>query len=135
MDVSLAVLADYANISTDGKLNVMGIFDSISAYSFPTVLLQMRLVVKFRFNLAEHGTTRLAKFVLMDADGHEIGSLGQTMQVPQEGSLNPEVALLVDFRGIPFAAPGDYQIEVLVDNDHKYTLPLHAVLLPSQPEG
>lgn len=30
MNVTLAASADYANVSADGKLNIMGIFDTIT---------------------------------------------------------------------------------------------------------
>jgi len=44
MNVSLAVLADYANISREGKLNIMGIFDNINAANIPVAHPQMQLV-------------------------------------------------------------------------------------------
>src|SRR5215217_3944288 len=47
MEVKLAVLADYANVSQDGKLNIMGIFQEINAPSLPFPLPQMFLVVPF----------------------------------------------------------------------------------------
>jgi hypothetical protein len=39
MDVALAVLADFANSSADGKLNILGIFDTVYAeqYRPPTL--------------------------------------------------------------------------------------------------
>ncbi len=38
MDAALALLADFANESTDGKLNILGVFDTIYAarYQRPT---------------------------------------------------------------------------------------------------
>lgn len=45
MRISLALLADYANVSREGKLNIMGVFDNISATSVPTVHAQMQLVL------------------------------------------------------------------------------------------
>ncbi len=38
MKLLLILAADYANITGDGKLNVMGIFRDINAYIFPTRL-------------------------------------------------------------------------------------------------
>ena len=35
MDVTVAVLADYANVSQDGKLNIMGIFQEINPPMLP----------------------------------------------------------------------------------------------------
>ena len=48
MRVPLAVLADYANVTTDGKLNIMGIFNRIFASALPVVHPQMRLVMRFQ---------------------------------------------------------------------------------------
>jgi len=52
MEVVLAVLADYANVSQEGKLNIMGIFDIISSEKFPTFHPEMKLVVQFEASIA-----------------------------------------------------------------------------------
>ena len=36
MEVKVALLADGANVSREGKLNLLGIFDTLFARSFPT---------------------------------------------------------------------------------------------------
>ena len=46
MELTLALLADYANISREGKLNIMGIFEQIFALSFPAVHAQLQLVLR-----------------------------------------------------------------------------------------
>ena len=46
MKVTLAVLADYANVSREGKLNILGIFNIIHAASFPCTHGEMVLVTK-----------------------------------------------------------------------------------------
>jgi hypothetical protein len=46
MKILMAFLADEANISQDGKLNVLGVFDRISAGSFP--VMHPRMVFAFR---------------------------------------------------------------------------------------
>lgn len=45
MDVNLALLADYANVSQDGKLNIMGIFQEVNPPVLPFALPQMYLVM------------------------------------------------------------------------------------------
>ena len=47
MRVSLALLADYSNVSREGKLNILGIFDTIYAPRFPTTHAHLQLVVRF----------------------------------------------------------------------------------------
>src|SRR5687768_12902701 len=46
MKILMAFLADEANVSQDGKLNVLGVFDRISAGSFP--VMHPRMVFAFR---------------------------------------------------------------------------------------
>ena len=46
MNVRLAVLADYANVTGDGKLNILGIFDRINLLQIPAVHPQMHLVLR-----------------------------------------------------------------------------------------
>jgi hypothetical protein len=48
MQVPLALLADHANVSAEGKLNLMGAFDVINARRFPAVHAQMHLVFRIR---------------------------------------------------------------------------------------
>ena len=47
MEVSLAVLSDYANVTGDGKLNIMGLFGEINPpvlpFSLPTMFLALAL--------------------------------------------------------------------------------------------
>jgi len=45
MKARIAVLADYANVTADRKLNVMGVFNVINASRVPAIHRQMQLVV------------------------------------------------------------------------------------------
>lgn len=69
MKVTLAVLADYANITREGKLNILGMFDVIHAQNFPMTHPQMQLVMRFEADIAEAGKTKKLEIKLMDADG------------------------------------------------------------------
>ena len=57
MELSLALLADGANLSREGKLNLFGIFDTIFARTFPTTHPQMQLVLRFEARAEEAGQT------------------------------------------------------------------------------
>jgi hypothetical protein len=54
MDISLALIAEYANVTNTGKLNLMGIFDHLGAASFPLtrrgVWLALTLDILFNGN-------------------------------------------------------------------------------------
>ncbi|MGB3906069.1 MAG: hypothetical protein WBB22_14235, partial [Anaerolineae bacterium] len=73
MKMTLALLADYANVSQEGKLNIMGIFDRIFTRAFPTAHPEMRLVMRFEFGAAELGRERRLEVKTLDADGAILG--------------------------------------------------------------
>ena len=68
MNVNLAVLCDAANVSREGKLNILGEFDSIHVATFPLVYPTMVLVVRLEAHPTEAGEHSL-KLHLVDEDG------------------------------------------------------------------
>ena len=127
VDVNLAVLADYANVSQDGKLNIMGIFQEVNATTLPFVLPQMYLVVSLTAGPAEFDTVRDLRIVLLRSDGEKLLELEGQLNVPRsprEGSrsyMNEAIGLA----GIPFPQAGDYAFHILVGDDEKAVVPLH----------
>ena len=69
MDVSLALLADAANTSRDGKLNLLGIFDAIQAPTFPTTHPSMTLVLRLEASAADGNRAHDLDVRFIDADG------------------------------------------------------------------
>jgi len=126
MEVSILLLADYANVEQGGKINVMGIFDRINAPQFPVRHPSMYLVAKLNSELGETSQERQITIKLIDEDGKDIAMLlQQTVNVPpgHEGT-RPEFRFIMEMRDIVFPQPGTYSFVVLVDNDHKKDLPL-----------
>ncbi len=55
MEVPLAVLADSANVSREGKLNIMDIFSQLSGQSLPVRCPHIALVFALEAHAAERG--------------------------------------------------------------------------------
>src|SRR5688572_1005154 len=72
MEITLAVLADAANRSTEGKLNILGAFGNLYATGYPTGHPLMQLVLRMQASPGEVGQTKELKIVLIDADGHRV---------------------------------------------------------------
>lgn len=127
MRLVLLLAADYANVTREGKLNVMGIFSEINALNFPARHPSMHLVVKLGAELSEYGGTRDLTVKLLDADGHEIMSLSGPINIPRpEGGRRAEVNAILELKDIVFPKPGPYEFAVLVDTDHKGDLTIYA---------
>lgn len=119
-------MADYANITREGKLNVMGIFNDIHSFSFPARHPSMHLVVKLGAELGEWGQSRDFTVKLLDADGNQIMDVTGQFQVPKgEHGRTPEVNIILELKDVVFPKPGAYQFVFLVDKDQKADLSLH----------
>ena len=87
MDVSLALLADAANTSRDGKLNLLGIFDAIQAAKFPTTHPSMMLVLRLEASAADGDRAHELDVRFIDADGGQVFKLDGRVVVPS--SIEP----------------------------------------------
>ncbi len=126
MKLTLFLAADYANITREGKLNVMGIFNDIYAQTFPARHSSMHLVAKLGAELGEYGQARDFTVKLLDADGNPIFDLSGQFQVPPGGQgRKPEVNLILELKDLIFPKEGMYQFVLLVDKDHKGELSLY----------
>jgi len=126
MKLLLILAADYANITGDSKLNVMGIFNDINATGFPVRHASMHLIVKLAAELGENGESRDLTVNLMDADGAKIMNLSGKIAIPEgRGGRRPEVNAILELKDIIFPKPGIYQFVVLVDKDFKGDLPIY----------
>ena len=121
MNVPLAFLADAANISQEGKLNVLGVFDNITAASFPTVHPAMALVFGITASAAEHGHSRTCQIRLRNADGGQLLDIEGDLEVGQPGNMAAPNSIYIPFRLPPITFPraGDYAFHILIGGDEK----------------
>lgn len=120
MEVKLALLADYANVSREGKLNVMGIFDTINAPSLPWNHPQMQLVLTFDANPAEWDTQKKVQIKLLDADAHEKLTMGADLKVPRgKSGRNVAINSIITINNLRFDVAGDYVFYILIGEETK----------------
>jgi hypothetical protein len=128
MEVTLALLADAANVSTDGKLNIIGVFNALGGTSFPVVQPQMALVLRFEATRAEEGRTRPIEIQLADGDGRKLFKIDAQLVVPQGAPGTPiRLNHILMLHGIQFPKPGDYVFNILVGDDQKAAVDLRLV--------
>lgn len=125
MERKLFLVADCANVTREGKLNVMGIFDNISATSFPARHSSLSLIIKLVAELGEPGQTRDFSVKFLAPDGNQTFDLSGQIQIPlSEQGRMPEVNLVLELKDLIFPVPGPYDIVLLIDKDHKGRLTL-----------
>ena len=131
MDVDLAVVADAANVSQEGKLNILGVFDSIWAREFPFRHGAMVFVLRVRADFTEQGVHQM-EVRLMDADGSQLFKAEGPLTVPGGAPGRPiKPHVIMGLAGITFQKPGDYSFEVIVNDQHMKSVPLYVMQAPA----
>ncbi len=124
MDVKLGMIADYANVSQDGKLNVMGIFSRILAPTFPASHPLLHLILVFSARAGEKGLDKEVRIRLLDGDGKSLMELNGHFPVPDAPGPMVELQQIFAIQMLQFPASGDYAFHILVNGETKATLPL-----------
>jgi hypothetical protein len=122
MNLELFSLCDAATADA-GKLNILGVFDTIWVAALPAVHPQCTIALRIRFDSIERGEHKIAvNFV--DADGKNIipPALGTlAINFPDEqrsGSAN----LILNLQGLKFEKAGEYSIDLAIDTRHEASL-------------
>ncbi|MDP9271652.1 MAG: hypothetical protein M3P14_11900, partial [Chloroflexota bacterium] len=68
MEIPIAILADAANVSQEGTLNILGVFSVIRAGRFPAWHPRCVLVIQLRARRSEQGQHERIVVRLMDLD-------------------------------------------------------------------
>ncbi len=129
MDVSLALLADAANTSRDGKLNLLGIFDAIQAPKFPTTHPSMTLVLRLEASAADGNRAHDLDVRFIDADGARLFKIDARVVVPpgMEPGQPHQFTHPIQINGLALKRPGQYAFEVRMDGVLAATVPLRAL--------
>lgn len=128
MELTFALLADYANVSQEGKLNVLGLFNRILVQKFPAHHPQMHLVLRFLAGAGEYGRTRGVTIKLITEDGKEVFSLPQNIAIGEGGGRPLEINRILVMNNVVFSGPGEYSFRIVVDDDEKGSVPVTLAL-------
>jgi hypothetical protein len=120
MNVQLAVLADAANIAPVGKLNVLGIFDTITATTFPSTHPAMALAIRLRIDFEDGEREHGLVVELCDEDGKVYLKGQATVKLPRipPGEF-AHINQILNFSQATFTKPGQYHFRLLWDGEEK----------------
>ncbi len=126
MELRYALLADFANVTQDGKLNVLGIFDHLYSRSFPATHRQLFLVNSIDAGREDEGQKREIKIQLINADGAVLHELEEHLTFGVGKQIVNQVHL---FHDLTFVQPGPYQFNIFFDGQRVKTLDLELQLV------
>ena len=133
MDIQIAVLCDAAT-DNNGKMNILGTFDTIYTSQLPAVHPQCSIAIRMTFNKVEEGTHNV-KLNFVDEDGK---SVMPPIPIPLEVAVPDETIFLsrnfiVNIQKLKFEKEGLYSIDIAVDGRQEGSIPLLVKIPRQQP--
>jgi hypothetical protein len=131
MEIEVFTLCDAA-ADYQGRLSILGIFDTIYAAKLPAAHPQCSVALRIRFKKVETGNHALTLHIV-DYDGNMIipplnGQFGiQLNGQEQQGAVN----LILNLQGLIFKSHGRYAVNLVIDGREAGSLPF-AVQQPKQ---
>lgn len=118
MKVALAALADAANVSENGKLNLLGVFDSIQSAEFPAAHPAMAFAFRLRAEHKDQQQIHHLRVTLLDMDGNELFATDGQVEI---GRMEPgrfqHANQIINVRGARFEQPGRYRFRIELEGE------------------
>ncbi len=135
MHVAVALFADAANLSQEGKLNILGVFDALQAGQLPALHPRATLVVHFKGIPEDAGTHRVT-LSWISPGGNELwssdGELG--VAAPPTGVLEMDFPLIAQL-DLPLDVAGSYAMRIALDGEMHAEVPLQVRPAAAAPVG
>jgi len=141
MHISFAVFADAANLSQEGKLNILGVFDAVQVAGLPTIHPRTHFVVRLKADGDDIGAHKLSFRWLSPFDEELWSSSGEMNVAP---APNPEFEVdlpIIAVVDLPLNTAGQYKMQVTLDGKPTASArlfvngPIQAPIMSGAPNG
>jgi hypothetical protein len=124
MNISFALFADAANLSQEGKLNILGVFDAVQVGTVPAVHPRAHLVVRLKAGPGDVGAHRLT-LRWLNPQGAELWSTSGDLEVaaPPLGVTEMDMPLIASL-DLPLDQAGGYTMSIALDEAPTATVAL-----------
>jgi len=117
MHISFAVFADAANLSQEGKLNVLGVFDAVQVAGLPTIHPRTHFVVRLKAASQDTGTHKLTFRWLSPMDEELWSSSGEMTVAPAPNPVFEVDLPIIAVVDLPLNVTGQYTMQVTLDGE------------------
>lgn len=123
--VPLALLVDSANVSQEGKLNLLGIFDNIRSAQFPALHPSVALVFTLTGESGDIGSPHKLKVDFVNADGKSFLKIeGEVRFGKTSPGVKPRANQIININGLPLEKPGKYEFKIIINGEERASIPL-----------
>ena len=116
MHISFALFADAANLSQEGKLNILGVFDAVQVGQLPAMHPRAHLVVRLKGTRSDIGAHRVT-LRWLNPKGNELWSSTGDIAVaaPPTGVNDLDLPMIAQL-DLPLDTAGAYKMTVALDD-------------------
>ena len=135
MDIQVAVLCDGAN-DANGKLNILGAFDTIYASQLPAIHPQACIALRMTLSKVEEGSHKLT-LNFVDEDGKLVMPsvpIQMDVSVPDD-TIFISRNLIINIQALKFEKAGLYSIDIAMDGRQSGSIPLLVKHMPKKQQG
>jgi hypothetical protein len=130
MEISLAAIADSANVSREGKLNLSGVYDTIRAPDFPAIHPVM--VLAFRLRVTHEDSQKTVSIGIELVHSESNVPLWTTTAELEMGAVPAgeihHYDQIIQLVGVKFEEPGRYGFRIQITDDRRsHEIPLQVV--------
>lgn len=140
MKITFAHLCDYAMLSREGKLSVMGIFSGIRPGQLPYVHPQAYLAFEIELSYAEVNRPVSVELQCIDADGNK--SFQATSQLtfkskagPPKPGDKPKLGQVLGIQNLQFTRACRYDINIFLNGNLSHQIEFEIQAPPQIPPG
>lgn len=132
MRLRYAMVADFANVTNDGKLNVMGVTDRLFAYQFPAVHRELYVIDSLETDNEDDGTRQEVAVQVIDPDGRSLAEIRGHLDI---NGANQTLNQIHCFQDIQFATAGAHQVNIILNGHPATEMRLELIKIEQAPEG
>jgi hypothetical protein len=126
MNLVLAIACDAATVSPQGKLDVQGIYNELSAPEFPAAQERLTVVLVLEWSAREAGEQPI-RADLMGPDGDMVVTVqGHTdVELAPDNEIPPQTRMILPLENVVFPTAGRYFFRIQAGNETVEALPLY----------
>lgn len=113
--MAFVVIADAANQTPHGKLNILGAYNVAFADGFPAQLAGSKLVMRFGYTAVEAGDEHVLMVKLVDQEHNVLGEKSGSITLGEGHGARAFFDLVQDLTPLVFPEPGQYELKVYID--------------------
>ncbi|MGH7504854.1 MAG: DUF6941 family protein [Longimicrobiales bacterium] len=127
MELKLAAICDEVNERADGRIDLIGVYDELSAPGFPAIQEHMIVVFLLEWDDDEAGHQPLRADLLDERDRKVLTIEGHTDVAPRRdsGGRGAQTRLILPLERVVFPSAGLYRFELVAAGDARSACSIH----------